>query len=278
MLGVVLGLVSSAAWGVADFLGGQQSRKMPALSVLLVTQPIGLLLALIVALSLGGDGIARSDALLGVLAGVVIVVALVAFYRGMAIGPVSIVATIASLGVAVPFLGGLIQGESPGPLQLAGAVAAIIGVAMVSRRPDSEHAIDRKVLGLAAFAALGIGTFFLLVDSAAGEEPGWAIFAVRVGGVSTLVAAALVIRPRIAIERASVPPLVAIGVLEIAANLLFAVATNHGLLSLVSVAGSLYSAVTVLLAWLVLGERLFGAQRIGVVLALGGVAAIAAGA
>jgi uncharacterized membrane protein len=66
--------------------------------------------------------------------------------------------------------------------------------------------------------------------------------------------------------------------LEITANLLFAVATNHGLISLVSIAGSLYAAVTVLLAWLVLGERLAGSQRVGVVLALAGVAAIASGA
>jgi drug/metabolite transporter (DMT)-like permease len=130
----------------------------------------------------------------------------------------------------------------------------------------------------ASSAAVGIGLAFLLVDAAAEEEPTWAIVALRVGGISTIVAAALVVRPSISIDRASAPPLIAIGVLEITANLLFAVATNHGLISLVSIAGSLYSAVTVLLAWAFLGERLARSQRMGVVLALGGVAAIAGGA
>jgi drug/metabolite transporter (DMT)-like permease len=279
VLGIALGLASSLAWGITDFLGGLQSRRMSPIAVLLVTQPLGLGLALIAAITLGDGPPEHSDLLLGALGGVVIVSALAAFYRGMAIGPVSIVAVLASLGAVVSLVGGLLQGDDPGALQLAGAIVAIGGVVLVSRtsRTAGER-IGPEALALGLLAAVGIGLAFLLVDAAAEEEPTWAIVALRVGGISTIVAAALVVRPSISIDRASAPPLIAIGVLEITANLLFAVATNHGLISLVSIAGSLYSAVTVLLAWAFLGERLARSQRMGVVLALGGVAAIAGGA
>ena len=101
---------------------------------------------------------------------------------------------------------------------------------------------------------------------------------VPVVAVATLLVAALAIRPQIRIESQMVPALVTIGLMDILANSLFAVATNHGLLALVSVVGSMYSAVTVLLARFVLGEQLARPQQGGVVLALTGVALIAAGA
>jgi uncharacterized membrane protein len=279
VLGIGLALASSVAWGVTDFLGGLQSRRMPALAVLLVTQPLGLGLVLIAAVTLSDGPPERSDLLIGALGGVVIVSALAAFYRGMAIGPVSVVAVLASLGAVVSMVGGLLQGDDPAAIQLAGAIVAIVGVVLVSRAPRAAgERVGPEALALGLVAAAGIGLAFLLVDAAAEEEPTWAIVALRVGGISTLVVAALVIRPSISIDRASAPPLIAIAVLEVTANLLFAVATNHGLISLVSIAGSLYSAVTVILAWLFLGERLAGSQRVGVVVALAGVAAIAGGA
>jgi len=279
VLGIGLGLLSSLAWGVSDFLGGQQSRRMPALVVLLVTQPVGFLLALGVALTLGGEPPARSDLVLGVVAGVVIVTGLACFYRGMAIGPVGVVAVLVSLGSMVALVGGLIQGDDPAAIQLVGAALAITGGVLVSRRPRAAgERISMAAIGLGLFAAVAVGSALLLIDSAAEDEPTWAIVAMRTGGASALCLAALVTRPRISVDRASVAPLLAIAVLEITANLLFAVATNHGLISLVSIAGSLYSAVTVILAWIILGERLAGAQRAGVVLALAGVAAIAGGA
>ena len=217
--------------------------------------------------------------LLGVLAGVILVTALAAFYRGMAIGPVGIVAVLASLGAVVSLVGGLVGGDDPAAIQLVGAAVAIAGVVLVSRTPRaSGEGLSAAALGLGLAAAAGIGTAFLLIDTAAADEPTWAIVALRVGGISTLLAAAAVVRPSISIDRDSAPALIAIAVLEITANMLFAVATNHGLISLVSIAGSLYSAVTVVLAWLFLRERLGGSQRVGVVLALGGVAAIAGGA
>ena len=278
MLGIALALASSVAWGTSDFLGGLRSRRMSALTVLLVSQPVGLVLALAVALAAGGDALSLRDAAIAAGAGATVVMALGAFYRAMALGSVTVVATIGALGVLVPVAAGLVQGDRPAGLQAIGAVAGIAGVVLVAREPDPEwRAASKVAVGLAALAALGFGTFFLGLDLSSGPRPTWTIVAARTGGVATLLVAAAFARPSMRIESALLPSLVAIGFFDVLANSLFAVATNHGLLSLVAVAGSLYSAVTVLFARFVLGERLAVSQQAGVVIALAGVALIAAG-
>jgi drug/metabolite transporter (DMT)-like permease len=251
---------------------------MSALTVLLVSQPVGLALSLLVALIFGGDSLSLRDTLIAAAAGATVVMALGAFYKAMALGSVTVVATIGALGVFVPVVAGVVQGDRPGAIQAVGAVAGIVGVVLVAREPDPEwRAAGRLSIGLAALAALGFGTFFLGLDISSPQSPAWTIVAARTGGVLTLLVAAAIVRPSMHIDRELVPSLVAIGFFDVTANSLFAVATNHGLLSLVAVAGSLYSAVTVLLARFVLGERLAAPQRAGVVVALTGVALIAAG-
>ncbi|MGH2963857.1 MAG: EamA family transporter [Solirubrobacterales bacterium] len=278
MLGIALGLGSSVAWGVSDFLGGLQSRRISALTVLLVSQPVGLVLALAVAFAFGGDSLSARDAAIAAAAGAAAVLALWAFYRAMALGSVTVVATIGALGVLVPVAAGLVQGDRPAPVQAVGAAAGLVGVVLVAREPDPEwRAAGRTAVGLAALAALGFGLFFLGIDAASVARPTWTIVAARVGGVATLLVAAAFARPSMRIEQSMLPALLAIGFFDVLANSLFAVATNHALLSLVAVAGSLYSAVTVLLARFVLGERLARVQLCGVVAALTGVALIAAG-
>jgi drug/metabolite transporter (DMT)-like permease len=279
MLGIALALGSSVAWGTSDFLGGLMSRRISALSVLLVSQPVGLVLALAFALTVGGDALSLRDAAIAAAAGGAVVMALGAFYRAMALGSVTVVATIGALGVLVPVTAGLVQGDRPAAIQLVGAAAGIAGVLLVAREPDPEwRAAGRLAVGLAALAALGFGTFFVGLDAASGPEPAWTIVAARAGGVVTLLAAAAYARPAMRIGSELLPVLIAIGCFDVLANSLFAVATNHGLLSLVAVAGSLYSAVTILLARVFLRERLAVPQRAGVVIALTGVALIAAGA
>jgi drug/metabolite transporter (DMT)-like permease len=279
MLGIALALTSSIAWGVSDFLGGLQARRISALTVLLVSQPVGLVLALAVAFAFGGDPLTARDAAIATGAGAVVVLALAAFYRAMALGSVTVVATIGALGVLGPVAAGVIQGDRPAAVQVVGAAAGIAGVIMVTRSPDPEwRAAGRASIGLAALAALGFGAFLFALDVASGPQPAWTIVAARVGGMATLAIAAAAVRPSIRVEASLLPILLAIGLLDVLANSLFAIATNHGLLSLVAVAGSLYSAVTVLLARFVLGERLAPVQLGGLAVALVGVALIAAGA
>jgi drug/metabolite transporter (DMT)-like permease len=276
MLGIALALGSSVAWGISDFLGGLQTRRASALGVLLVTQPAGLVLALAVALIFGGDALSGGQAAAALAAGATGVLALGAFYRAMALGSVSVVSTIGALGIVVPIAAGIAQGESPNALEGLGAAVAIAGAILVAREPDPEwRTANRTVLGLAAIAALGFGTFFWLLDLGSPANPAWTIVLARTGGVTLLLLAAARAKPGLPLDGGRLPVLAAIGFCDILANSLFTVSTNHGLLSLVSVAGSMYAAVTVILARFVLGERLARPQQLGLGLALAGVAVLA---
>jgi drug/metabolite transporter (DMT)-like permease len=279
MLGLALALAASISWGISDFIGGLQTRRFSALSILLVSQPVGLVLAFGVALAVGADPLAAGDFLLAAAAGAAVVLALAAFYTAMALGSISVVSMVAALGVLVPVVGGIAQGEEPGGIQALGAAVAIPAVVLVAREPDPEwRAASAKSIGLAALAALGFGIFFLLIDHVAEHDPAWTIAAARVGGVTLLGVAALHARPKLPNGRGPVlAAIAAIGILDVSANLLYAVATNHGILPLVAVGASLYSLVTVLLARVVLGERLAASQRAGLGFTVLGVALIAAG-
>jgi drug/metabolite transporter (DMT)-like permease len=214
------------------------------------------------------------------LAGSAGIVALGAFYRALAIGTMSVVAPISATAAAVPVLVGLAEGERPGGLQIAGMVAALAGVILASREPVEEGCppANRAAIGLALVAAAGFGTFFVGIDraSATAEVP-WVIVVQRCCSVSLLVIATLVVRPTLPRDGASLLVLAAVGLLDLGANGLYALATTKGLLSVVSVLGSLYPAVTVVLARFVLAERIARVQEVGVVLALAGVIAISAG-
>jgi drug/metabolite transporter (DMT)-like permease len=214
------------------------------------------------------------------LAGSAGIVALGAFYRALAIGTMSVVAPISATAAAVPVLVGLAEGERPGGLQIAGMAAALAGVILASREPVEEGCppANRAAIGLALVAAAGFGTFFVGIDraSATAEVP-WVIVVQRCCSVSLLLIATLVVRPSLPRDGASLLVLAAVGLLDLGANGLYALATTHGLLSVVSVLGSLYPAVTVVLARFVLAERIARVQEVGVVLALAGVIAISAG-
>jgi drug/metabolite transporter (DMT)-like permease len=281
LLALAISLASAASWGISDFLGGQETRRLPVLAVLAISQPAGLvLIALLIALT-GADSISAGKLAIAFLAGAASLGGLAAFYSAMAMGTVSVVAPIAALGVVVPVVFGLAQGESPAAIQLAGLVPAIAGVVVLTYEGRPEHAgtatASRLSIGLAIVAGLGFGIFFIGLDAAAADRPGWAILAVRVGGVTTVLMALLLARPRFDGVSAAWPVLIVIGAFDVLANALFAIASTKGLLPVVAVGSSMYPAFTVALAHAVLGERLATLQWMGVVLALAGVVMIAAG-
>jgi drug/metabolite transporter (DMT)-like permease len=248
--------------------------------VLLVSQAVAL--ALLIPFALAVADRTPSPAAVGwaALAGSAGIVALGAFYRGLAIGTMSVVAPISATAAAVPVLVGVAEGERPGALQVAGMAAALAGVILASREPIEEGGAptNRTSIGLALVAAAGFGTFFVGVDraSATAEVP-WVIVVQRCSSLALLLVAAVVARPSLPRDGTSLVALGAIGVLDLGANGLYALATTEGLLSVVAVLGSLYPAVTVVLARLVLAERIARVQEVGVVLALAGVVAISAG-
>jgi drug/metabolite transporter (DMT)-like permease len=279
---LIISLASAASWGISDFLGGQQTRRIPVLGVLAISQPAGLLLILALIPLIGADHISADKLAIAALAGAASLGGLAAFYSAMAMGTVSVVAPIAALGVVVPVVFGLARGDSPGAIQLAGLVPAIAGVVILSYEEQPEHVetarAARVSIVLAIIAGLGFGIFFTGLDVAAADRPGWSILAVRVGGVATVLVALLVVRPSFDGVGIALPVLIVIGAFDVLANALFAIASTKGVLPVVAVGGSMYPAFTVALAHGVLGERLAAVQWAGVVLALLGVAMIAAGA
>ncbi len=278
MLAFAISLASAFSWGVSDFLGGLTSRRLPVLAVLAVSQPAGLVLIAVMIVVFGADPISAERFALAALAGAASLGGLWAFYAAMAMGTVSVVAPIASLGVVVPVAVGLARGDSPAAIQLIGLAPAIAGVVILSYEEHPEHAgVARRAVVLAILAGLGFGIFFTALDIASPDRPGWAILAVRVGGVAVVTIALLITRPRLAAVSGSVAVLLVIGFFDVLANALFAVASTKGVLPVVAVGGSMYPAFTIALAHGVLGERLARIQWAGVVLALLGVALIAAG-
>jgi drug/metabolite transporter (DMT)-like permease len=278
--GLVLGLVASLSWGVADFIGGVEARHLPVLLVLLISQPVGLSAAVVWALSVGGAPPPLLDLAVAAAAGVAGALALGALWAAMARGMIGIASQISATGVLVPVIYGLARGEAPSMLQMLGVALAIGGVIVAVRPPHSPpRAPGRDGLSLvfAAAAALGFGSMFVGVSFAAKHSPAWAVCAVRTGGCSVIIAGALVSGLRPVVGQLELPPLVAIGALDVLGSSVYALATRLGRVSLIAVAASLYPAVTVILAARVLHERLGRSQRAGILVTLVGIGAIAAG-
>lgn len=279
MIAVVLGLGSSLAWGIADFMGGMASRRMPVLTVLAVSQVVGLVL-LIGVVALRGEGPPAGEhlavAALSAFAGVG---ALAAFYRGLAVGTMGVVAPISATAAVVPVVAGVATGERPDALQLAGIVLAVCGVVLASREQTEEGASGRVATGagLALVAALGFGLFFVLIDSASEGDVFWALLVNRITGVVMLLVVFAALRPASGAQRSDARILIGVGAFDVSANTSFAVASTEGLVSVVGVCSSLYPVVTVVLARFVLSERVRSLQLAGVALAITGVVAIAAG-
>jgi drug/metabolite transporter (DMT)-like permease len=256
------------------------SRRAPVLTVSFLSQAVGFV-ALLVALPFV-HGISGVSFRFGLLAGVGGAVGLSLFYWALSIGTMSIVAPIAATGVALPVLVGIATGERPGLVRSVGLAAAVVGIVLASREDDGG-AVDvreqRQSVMLAILAALGFGSYFVLAEIGSRGDVAWALALSRLSATPFVTALAL-----LAVRRGGrlprgrqVAALAAIGLLDLGANAAYNYATTIGELSIVAVGGSLYPVTTVLMASLVLGERVRGVQRGGVVVALGGVVLLAAG-
>ncbi len=266
---------------MADFLGGLMARRMALLAVITISQTGGLLVIASVVAARGEPAPAAGFIPYAALAGLGGVAGLAAFYRALAIGKMGVVAPISSMAVLVPVVFGLATGDRPSALQMSGACVGLAGIALASREAGEGAARDSRVAtgaGLALLSGLGFGSFFVGMDAAADYDPLWANLVNRGTSLSLAWVAVLVFRPSFSgIARRDMPVLFSIGVLEMSANVLFAFASAEGLLSITSILSSLYPVVTVLLAWMVLHERLHRTQKLGAVAALVGVALIAGG-
>jgi drug/metabolite transporter (DMT)-like permease len=205
-------------------------------------------------------------------------IGIVAFYQALAIGTMGVVAPIAALGVVVPVIAGLIQGDRPSAFQDAGVAVAIIGIVLASGpelRRGEDRAAAARPLWMAAGAAIGFGVVFVAIAHGARTNTYMTLVVMRTAAVLLMVVFAAITSTSLRVGMSDLPMLCLVGVFDVGANVTFAYATRHGLLSLVSVLSSLYPAVTVVLARVVHSEQLARVQLAGVVAALGGVVLIA---
>ena len=278
MVAAVLALAASVAWGIGDFLGGIKSRTLAPLAVLAVAQPVGLALMLVVGLVHWEPWPGR-EVLFAVPAAALGTTGLIAFYRGMAAGAISLVAPIAATGVLIPVAFGLATGERPSALQLVGIALAVGGAVVTSYEPGSATQRPRIAAGIgwALLAAVAFGGYFIPMHAASEDDFVWAALVFRTTSFSLVLIAVLALRPRLARAPRDLAVIACIGIADTSGNVFFAAAASQGLVSVVSVLASLYPVVTVVLARVYLRERVTRVQEAGAVTTLAGVALVSAG-
>jgi uncharacterized membrane protein len=268
----VLALASAFTYGAADFLGGLAARRASTIAVVVISQAAGLVMVALLLPMLSSAAPGRSDWVWGGIAGLSGGVGVALLYRALAVGIMAVVApTTAVCAVLVPVIVAIALGERPSARESAGIALAIVAIVLVSQSvagSDPASSAQRTGLGLSLVSGAIIGIFFLALARTNAAAGLWPLLAARVISVSLFGAMAVVTRVRLSMS----PPVLAIaiggGVVDMLANLLFLLASREGPLTLAVTLTSLYPASTVLLARLVVGERLAPRQWAGVACAL----------
>jgi uncharacterized membrane protein len=296
-------LAAAALFGSADFLGGAASRQAKAASVLVISAPAGVVVLLAAAI-LTGAPFQLAGLGWALAAGAAGGAGLIIFYAALAAGPMSVVAPVSALvSTVLPVGAALAMGERAGAAVYTGAALCLVAIVLVSMEgaPLAGRAgpIGRRVLARLATPAEGPGTarrraaarglgygaasgfafgiFFLFIRNAGTSGVLWPVCVARVAGSVIILAAAAWLGTRPAGPGAGrwvLPAAVAAGVLDASANACYVLAARAGLFGMAVVITSLYPGITVLLARVVLGERMRAVQRVGLVLAAAGVALV----
>jgi drug/metabolite transporter (DMT)-like permease len=283
---MLLGLAAAVLYGTGDFLGGLATRKIPVLAVLLLAQTAGVIVALPAAAIWPGPA-SLAGLAWGTAAGLIGGAGVIIFYRGLAAGPMSVVAPVSGLvSTVLPVAVALAEGERPGTGVYAGALLCLAAVALTSCAGDDTPARHPRTtprrrppgairaLGYGIASGTAFGLFFLLIRNAGQSGELWPVAAARIGELAVVLVTAAVLRrslrPRGAQGRLLLAA-AAVGAIDVTANICYVAATRTGTFGLAVVLAALYPAATVLLARVVLGERLRWVQRAGLGLAAIGI-------
>jgi drug/metabolite transporter (DMT)-like permease len=279
-------LATSLLWGLADFGGGLLTRRTPALTVVVISQTIATAVLGVIVVATGAWSEAGPLLWFAVAAGLAGPVAMICFYQALALGPMGVVSPLATLSVAVPVGVGLYLGERPGLVQVAGIAVAVAGVVLAGGPQLRGAPVQRRAILLTLISALGFGAVFALIAEASTTVTGLflALFVQRVTNVAVGGAALYVSVKRGArslppdgFPWASLPALAFVGLADVAANGTYAIAAQHGPVTVAAVLASLYPVVTALAARGFLSERLRAIQAAGAGLALMGTVLLATG-
>ncbi|MEU0699010.1 DMT family transporter [Streptomyces niveus] len=282
-------LATALLWGLADFGGGLLTRRTPALTVVVVSQSIAVAVLGVIVVATGAWSATGPQLWYAVAAGVVGPVAMLAFYKALALGPMGVVSPLGSIGVAVPVGVGIVVGERPGLIQLAGIAVAVAGIVLAGGPELRGAAVQRRAIALTLVAAVGFGAVMALIAEASTSITGLflALFVQRVtnvgvGGTALYVsvrrgARALPEEGGFQVIRAALPALAFVGLADVAANGTYSIAAQNGPVTVAAVLASLYPVITAIAARGVLKERLRAVQAAGAGLALIGTVLLAAG-
>jgi drug/metabolite transporter (DMT)-like permease len=266
-LAAILALSAAAAWGSGDFTGGLAARRVGAFHTVLLSYTVGLFVLVIVALARLEVLPPPTDLVWGALAGLSGMVGLGFLLRGFATGRMGIVAPVSAvLATAIPVIFAALTQGLPRELQLAGFGLALASIWLLSR---PEPLGGRPAgLGMALLAGLGFGSFFTLLGQIGENAVFWPLVAGRLAACALMVVFALSSRRPVIPPHSPLGLLALAGVLDVGGNLFFLLAVQIGRLDVAAVLGSLYPAVTAILARLVAGENMARLQVIGVAAAI----------
>jgi drug/metabolite transporter (DMT)-like permease len=270
---LLLALGASLTWGVGDFLGPLLSRTYGTLRILFWAE-LGGFASIGIAVAVRGEGPRGWAVLFAIAAALGGMLGLFAYYEGMVVGAMSVVAPIAGVSAIIPVVFGIATGDTPSATQLTGVACALVGVALASfEHRDGRRRVAAGV-GLALLAAGGFGFYFPWMHAAGKVDFWWASLLFRATALVLVAGVVAVQRPALALRPSHIAIACLAGVGDTVGNVLFAASSKHGLVSLTSVLASLYPAVTIVLAAAVLHERVARFQRAGIALALAGVVLI----
>jgi len=279
VLALCLSFSACIMWGIADFIGGLKSRHLPTITVVMLSNSFGVAVVSVIVLIRGKALPANPLLLWAIAAGIIGLFALFFLYKGLAVGSMSIIAPISSTGVIIPVIYGLLFGDTLSNLQIVGIPMAIIGtvLAAIKKTENEKKAKLARGVWYAIGSAITIGIYFIFIDRASNADPYWTTFILLVSYVVFLFPVVILTRTSLRVNRSHVPSILVLGILGALAGAAFALATTVGMLSLVSVVGSLYPAITIVMSAVILHERPQLTQILGVIVALIGVVCISAG-
>ena len=273
-------LASAGIWGVADFFGGVATRRGSVIPVILLSRITGVVLLAVVVMIFRADP-HLSDLAWGAGAGLVGATGLALLYRALAVGAMATVSPVtAVIAASIPVIAGLALGERPSRQAALGVALALIAIALISfesKESDSRGGPRGRALGIAALAGLGIGAFFVFLSRADPAAGLWPLFASRLASLCLFLAVATALRAPFLPRGAALNPALAAALLDVVGTVLFLLSVYRGPLALVAVLTSLYPASTVILATVVLGERLSLMRVAGLTLSAVAIALIVTG-
>ena len=271
----LLALLSAALWGSSDFEGGRISKRYPAISVLGATQLISLLFGTLLVFAVGETHLTSKIFFAGAIAGLCGYLGLICLYAGLASGRMGVVSPISSLSTLIPMSIALLGGEKLSTGKAIGCALALVG-AFLTSGPEFSKGVSLRPLLLAFGAAFGFGTALSFMAIGAKEAPILTMVCMRVATAVVTIAIAIRRKGFGGLGRKNAASLIFIGIADFAANATLGLAVNTGPVAISMVLGALYPVFTVLLAFVILHERLHKAQYFGGVAAVAGVALISA--